>query len=136
MPALVKCQLILQAAEQSLPPNSPPTSNAYPNRVLLSVSTELSPLLALTTIEHQIPTAGSGDCRTLADKILKALGTNWSAENAVYSSGSIERSGEWVPGSGFSFRILKDNQPYERQLSFGTASSCKYLVFVQHLANI
>ena len=136
MAAIVKCQLILQAAESSLGPNSPPVSGVYPNRVLLYVPGELTILAALTQIDHQITSAASTDCRALADKLCKAMGPNWAADTAVYSSGSIWQSGAWAPGSGYSFRIFKDNSAYERPLSIGTSSVLKYLISVQHLSDV
>ena len=137
MSALVKCQLILQAADQALPPNSPPTPGLYPNRLILDVPGELAPLLQLTRTDYQVPSSSSGECRTLADNLVRTLGPGWSAGTAVYSYGSVERSGEWIPGSGYSFQIFKGGNVYERGLAgVGSSSTCKFLFHVQHLSNL
>ena len=135
MAVRVKCQLILEAADPALDPNAPSAAGKFPNRLILSVPGELSPMVAITAMDHQIPTAGSGDCQVFANNVMQSLGTNWEAENLVYAS-SIEVSGHWIPGLGFSFRILKDRTPFQSDLDLGTPARCTYLIAVRHLADI
>jgi hypothetical protein len=134
MPVYVRCTLILQAADASLGANDTPASGVYPNRVLTSVPPELSALVASTSGVKQIPVDTPSALQTLASQLAGTIGQGWSAETNMYSSGSIWRSGEWVRGAGFSYRLTQDGVPFQEPLAaVGSQCLCNYLVFIEKL---
>ena len=114
MPTQIHCKLVLQAADASLAPTSPPASGRYPNRVVAGVPWELHPLLAVTENTKELP-PGTDPYLTLASSLVaSSLGSSWGVR--LYASGHIEQSGEWQAASGSVFHLQKSGADYTEDL--------------------
>ena len=134
----VKCQLILEAADDNLSSNGEVTAGVFPNRALYTVPAELYRLVDRTQNPPPLLSDDPSEYeyRELVCKLVHPCGPGFEVDPRAHSSGSIESRGVWIhtSSSAYAFGFSKDGRPYvERRPEVAPNCVCRYLVSIQPL---